>query len=147
MTKLTDATLAELERLEREAMRGPVTLIDKETASTWEPRWSIEGPKEALKPDKPYVSWPVVAECRDEAEAKLFTAARNALPSLLAEVRRLRGLVARLEELDGATTSCPCCPRMTGARHYRDCALFAERASRFCHDELDSFSSRRGRPR
>lgn len=75
MTRLTDAELAELERLEKAGSEAP---------------WTEADAQEGALPTKSdgWVSWGKIA--MREVDYNLSMAARNALPRLLTEVRELR---------------------------------------------------------
>lgn len=79
---ITEEQLAELERLEREATPGPWLVEDKRG---W---WRVRGPGGVAFDDGSACN-EYNAEC-DADTRDLIVAARNALPQLLAEVRRLR---------------------------------------------------------
>jgi hypothetical protein len=86
---ISDDEIRQLEELEREADEAPwdVTDLGESHAAQFNPRWSIEAKRQPLRSGKPYISWPVAAQCWGEsrADADFIAAARNALPRLLAE--------------------------------------------------------------
>ena len=99
---ITEEQLAELERLEREATPGPWLVEDKRG---W---WRVRGPGGVAFDDGSACN-EYNAEC-DADTRDLIVAARNALPQLLAEVRRLRAVVdacARAGCPTAATASSP----------------------------------------
>lgn len=80
---MNDEQLAEWERLCQEATPVPL-------ASQW-----------GNNPPYPHKVWGergVLARFRNEPDAELYAAARTAMPELIAEVRRLRGLVQSLAD-------------------------------------------------
>lgn len=87
--RLTDKELAELEQLEREATPGPWVFRDD---SCGEYRVLNQDCKLVFNKDFDDLRRHLMPP--HEEDARLFVAARNALPSLLAEVRELRAAVA-----------------------------------------------------
>lgn len=89
MTPPTEEQLAELERLEREAMPGPWR-----TARHQDPSCDVAY---VLPHGMPGEEVATVYIDDSERHAAFIVAARNALPSLVAEVRRLRAIVESYE--------------------------------------------------
>lgn len=87
---ITDEELAELERLEKEATRGPWEDEPLTGGGAW-----IWGSKEARDAETLNVSG-YVAETRIYADVALICAARNALPALIAELRAARKTIILL---------------------------------------------------
>lgn len=100
MQRLTDEEFSELERLEKAATPGP---WEFGTAMCCPDAGWISSTGGSVCPQ----SSAKLTHSMDAWDAELCTAARNALPSLLAEVRELRA--ARLHD-------CPHCPCEGGAR-------------------------------
>lgn len=104
---ITDEELDALEKLEREATAGPVTITDTGVYGAFGPRWSIEGQKVLPSAAKPYAWWPVIAQCHLKADADHFAAARNALPELLRRVRAAERLAEVASDVCNGNTSDP----------------------------------------
>ncbi len=96
MTRLTDDELAELERLEKAATPGPWSEYGRP-----QPTYAVE--IDLAPADEEGTSTPVLKFCyfgqvdNGFADAEFVVAVRNALPSLLAELRELRAFKARVE--------------------------------------------------
>jgi hypothetical protein len=100
---ISDDEIRQLEELEREADEAPwdVTDLGESHAAQFNPRWSIEAKRQPLRSGKPYISWPVAAQCWGEsrADADFIAAARNALPKLIAAYRMQERVVEAARNL------------------------------------------------
>lgn len=93
--RLTDEELEELERLEQDATPGPWVFRDDSCGE-----YRVLGPDCKLVFNKDFGGLRRHLMPPHEEDARLFVAARNALPSLLAEVRELRAIVAQIDDED-----------------------------------------------